>query len=30
MALHIGEEAPNFTVETTQGTLNFHEWIGDG
>ena len=21
---------PNFTVETTQGTINFHEWVGDG
>ncbi len=30
MALHIGEEAPDFTVETTQGTIHFHEWIGDG
>lgn len=30
MALHIGEEAPNFTAETTDGTVNFHEWIGDG
>ncbi len=30
MALHIGEEAPNFTVETTQGPINFHEWVGDG
>ncbi len=30
MALHIGEEAPNFTVETTQGMINFHEWVGDG
>jgi alkyl hydroperoxide reductase subunit AhpC len=29
MALHIGEEAPNFTAQTTQGTINFHEWIGD-
>ena len=29
MALHIGEEAPNFTAETTQGTINFHDWIGD-
>ena len=30
MALHIGEEAPNFTAETTEGTLNFHDWIGNG
>src|SRR5438034_9899634 len=30
MALHIGEEAPNFTAETTEGTINFHEWIGNG
>jgi len=29
MALHIGEEAPDFTAETTEGTINFHEWIGD-
>lgn len=30
MALKINDEAPNFTTETTQGTINFHEWIGDG
>ena len=30
MALHIGEEIPNFTAETTEGTLNFHEWLGNG
>ena len=30
MALHIGEEAPNFTADTTEGTINLHEWIGDG
>ena len=30
MALHIGDEAPDFTAETTEGTINFHEWIGDG
>lgn len=30
MALHIGDEAPDFTAETTQGTIRFHEWIGDG
>jgi alkyl hydroperoxide reductase subunit AhpC len=30
MALRINDEAPNFTAETTQGTIDFHEWIGDG
>jgi alkyl hydroperoxide reductase subunit AhpC len=30
MALHINEEAPNVTAETTEGTINFHEWIGNG
>ena len=30
MALRLGDEAPNFTTETTQGTINFHEWLGDG
>jgi alkyl hydroperoxide reductase subunit AhpC len=30
MALRIGDEAPNFTAETTEGRINFHEWIGDG
>ena len=30
MALRINSEAPNFTAETTQGKINFHEWIGDG
>lgn len=30
MALHIGDTAPNFTAETTEGTIRFHEWIGDG
>src|ERR1700682_3381837 len=29
MALRIGDEAPNFTAQTTQGPINFHEWIGD-
>ena len=27
--LRINDEAPNFTAETSQGTINFHEWIGD-
>jgi alkyl hydroperoxide reductase subunit AhpC len=29
MTLSIGSEAPNFTAETTQGSINFHDWIGD-
>ncbi len=29
MALRLGDEAPNFTAETTEGKVNFHEWIGD-
>lgn len=28
-ALAIGSIAPDFTAETTQGTINFHDWIGD-
>jgi len=28
MSLRIGDEAPNFTADTTQGKLDFHEWIG--
>jgi alkyl hydroperoxide reductase subunit AhpC len=30
MSLRINSEAPNFTAETTQGQVSFHEWIGDG
>ncbi|MBD5803875.1 Alkyl hydroperoxide reductase subunit C [Azoarcus sp. Aa7] len=30
MALRLGDDAPDFTAETTQGTIRFHEWIGDG
>src|SRR6266550_7205890 len=30
MSLRINDEAPNFTAETTQGSLNFHDWIGNG
>ena len=30
MSLRINSEAPNFNAETTQGVINFHEWIGDG
>ena len=29
MAIRLGDEAPNFTAETTEGTINFHEWKGD-
>src|SRR6266404_499717 len=28
--LRINDQAPNFTAETSQGTINFHEWIGNG
>lgn len=28
--LRINDTAPDFTAETTQGTIRFHEWIGDG
>ncbi|ABE46717.1 peroxiredoxin [Polaromonas sp. JS666] len=30
MSLRINDTAPDFTAETTQGTVRFHEWIGDG
>jgi len=30
MTLRINDEAPNFTAETTEGTIDFHEWIGEG
>jgi len=30
MSLRINDEAPNFTATTTQGRINFHEWIGAG
>jgi alkyl hydroperoxide reductase subunit AhpC len=30
MALHIGEQAPDFTAETTEGSIHFHDWIGNG
>ncbi len=29
MTLHIGDTAPDFEIETTQGSIKFHEWIGD-
>jgi|SRR5215831_834639 len=30
MQLRIGDDAPDFTADTTQGQLRFHEWIGNG
>ena len=30
MPLRIGDEAPDFTAETTQGPISFHRWVGDG
>jgi alkyl hydroperoxide reductase subunit AhpC len=30
MPLRIGDEAPDFTAETTQGKIGFHEWVGNG
>ena len=30
MAIRIGDEAPNFTADTTQGKIDFHDWIGNG
>ena len=29
MALRIGDEAPNFTAQTTDGPIDFHQWIGN-
>jgi alkyl hydroperoxide reductase subunit AhpC len=29
MALQLGDTAPDFTGETTEGPINFHDWIGD-
>ena len=29
MTLQIGQQAPDFEAETTEGTINFHDWIGD-
>src|SRR5688572_14659524 len=30
MSLRINDEAPDFTAETTQGAIHFHDWIGNG
>jgi alkyl hydroperoxide reductase subunit AhpC len=29
MAIRLGDTAPDFTAETTEGAVNFHEWLGD-
>ena len=30
MPVRLGDEAPNFTAETTEGTVNFYDYLGDG
>jgi len=30
MAIRLGDTAPDFTAETTEGQISFHEWLGDG
>lgn len=30
MALRIGDQAPDFSAESTEGTISFHDWIGEG
>jgi alkyl hydroperoxide reductase subunit AhpC len=30
MAIRLGDIAPDFTADTTQGTISFHDWLGDG
>ena len=30
MTIRLGDTAPDFTAETTEGTIKFHEWLGDG
>ena len=30
MTIRLGDDAPDFTAETTEGRLSFHEWKGDG
>lgn len=29
MSLRIGDDAPNFTAQTTEGEISFHQWLGD-
>ena len=30
MTIRLGDTAPDFTSETTEGTIEFHQWLGDG
>ncbi|MEO0995844.1 MAG: peroxiredoxin, partial [Pseudomonadota bacterium] len=30
MTLRINDTAPDFTADTTEGPISFHDWIGDG
>src|SRR6266481_1231334 len=30
MAIRLGDTAPDFTAQTTEGEVNFHEWLGNG
>ncbi|HET7314227.1 peroxiredoxin [Salinisphaera sp.] len=30
MGLRLGDTAPNFTADTTEGEIDFHQWLGDG
>jgi alkyl hydroperoxide reductase subunit AhpC len=30
MSIRLGDEAPNFTADTTEGKIDFHQWLGDG
>ncbi len=30
MALRLGDTAPDFTAQTTEGSISFHQWLGDG
>ncbi|CAN5773902.1 MAG: peroxiredoxin [Acidobacteria bacterium] len=29
MTIRLGDDAPDFTAQTTEGEINFHEWLGD-
>ena len=29
MSLHLGDDSPDFSADTTEGKINFHDWLGD-